>query len=225
MNTAWCPLRERDANLTSMRNNSFLIPILLLCVCHTGASQNSAPGKSAPVVQSAPKLKSVELDRKYTIQVPDYFTVNRLSDRIAAVPIYAFSAAPPKYTSIRVSISPQSGLIPIDKETGKFKLPLAADDGTPLTNYFAISGNRDVYYGWRVVDNAYECSMNSECPSPQPPESRYTTEYAFTLFDKLNNLIVEFTGSHDGPSGKVTGFEGDGRLLRETIVPSLVSVQ
>jgi hypothetical protein len=37
------------------------------------------------------------------------------------------------------------------------------------------------------------------------------------------NSCVEFTGMHDGPSKKVTGFEGDGKLLRDIIVPSLQS--
>jgi hypothetical protein len=82
-----------------------------------------------------------------------------------------------------------------------------------------------VYYGWSVVDNAYECTMNSKCPLSWPPESRYTTQYAFAVFDKLNDSIVEFTGSHDGPSKEVTGFEGDGKSLRDTIVPSLTSIR
>jgi hypothetical protein len=34
-----------------------------------------------------------------------------------------------------------------------------------------------------TIDNAYECSMNSPCPLPWPPKSRYTTEYAFAVFD------------------------------------------
>ena len=207
-----------------MESSHFLALILMLSTCGVAASQSPEPRVSGVPARAASKLKSVELDGKYTIKIPDDFTVARISDQIAAVPIYFFKVVPPHYTTIQVSISPYAAIIPIDNETGKFKLPLGADNGTPLTNYFTTSGNRDVYYGWSVVDNAYECTMNSKCPLPWPPQSRYTTWYAFAVFDKPNNSIVEFTGSHDGPSKKVTGFEGDGKLLRDTIVPSLTSI-
>jgi hypothetical protein len=95
----------------------------------------------------------------------------------------------------------------------------------PTAHYFTISGNRDVYYEWNVVDNAYECSMNSPCPLPVPPKSRYTAWYVFTVYDKPNNSIIEFSGAHTGSSDKATGFEGDGKLLRDTIVPSLTSIR
>jgi hypothetical protein len=82
-----------------------------------------------------------------------------------------------------------------------------------------------VYYGWSVVDNASQCTMNSKCPLSWPLEPRSTTQYAFAVFDKPNDSIVEFTGSHDGPSKEVTGFERDGESLRDTIVPSLTSIR
>jgi hypothetical protein len=210
---------------TALQNDHFLVSILMLFIWHVAVGQSHAPEASRAPARSVSKLKPMELDAKYTIQIPDYFMVGRISGQIAAVPIYFFNAPPPHYTRIQASISPYAGVISIDKESGKIKLPLAADDGTPLTNYFTISGNRDVYYGWSVVDNAYECTANSKCPLAWPPESRYTTRYAFAVFDKPNNSIVEFTGSHDGPSKKVTEFEGDGKLLRNTIVPSLTSIR
>jgi hypothetical protein len=93
-------------------------------------------------------LKSVELEGKYTIQVPDYFTVERVDRAATAVPMYFFNAPKPQYTTIQVFVLPRAGIIPIDKETGRFQLPFECDGGLPpLTAYFEISGNRDVYYG------------------------------------------------------------------------------
>jgi hypothetical protein len=206
-----------------MQNNHILVLILILSVCCVSASQSSAPPTSNPPKESDYKLKSVELDGKYTIQVPNYFTVGRVDRAATAVPMYFFDAPKPHYTTIQVSVLPRAGIIAIDKKTGRFQLPFGCDGGLPpLTDYFEISGNRDVYYGWSVVDNAYECTMNSPCPLHWPPKSRYTTEYAFAVLDE--NSCLEFTGMHSGPSKKVTGFEGDGKLLRDIIVPSLRSL-
>ena len=119
--------------------------------------------------RSASKLKSVELDGKYSIDVPAYLSANRLSDKVAAVPFYAFESQPPHSTTIRVL--PYAGEIPINKDTGKLVPPatgdltceveslrdpvaLRADGGTPLTRYFTIADNIDVYYGCAVIDNA-----------------------------------------------------------------------
>jgi hypothetical protein len=123
-----------ECPVTRMRNIDVLVPILMLAMCHVAASQSSAPAGSKAPARSALKLKSVELDNKYTIQIPDYFTVHQISDRIAAAPTYSFSAAQP------------------------------------------------------------------------------------------HNSVVEFTEIHFGPSKKVTGFQGDGKLLRDVIVPSLTSI-
>jgi len=229
-------------SLTSMQTTHVLVLILILSVCCVSASQRSAPSASKPLKRSDDKLKQVELDGKYTIQVPNYFSAGRVDDKIAAVPIYVFNAEQPHYTTIHVSVSPYSGEIPINPQTGKFVPPatghlicelndsanpltLAADDGTPLTRYFTIQDDRDVYYGCAVVDNAYECSAHAQCPHPVALASRYTTRYAFTVFDKKNNSTIEFTGSNDGPSKTITKFEGDGKLLRYTIVPSLRSIR
>lgn len=169
--------------------------------------------------------------------------MGQVANGIAAAPIYFFNAPPPDYTTIQVEVLPYGGGIPINKDTGKLVAPatgpltceieplpdpaaLQAIGGTPpLTRYFTLPDDTDVYYGCTVTDNAYECSMNSPCPLPVRRESRYTTEYAFAVFDKETRLIVEFTGSNDGPSKKVTGFEGDGKLLRDTIVPSLTRIK
>ena len=90
----------------SHAKHTFLVPILMLGMCHVAASQSSAPEGSKAPARSALKLKSVELDNKYTIQVPDYFTVHQISDRIAAAPTYSFSAAQPHYTTIQVFVLP-----------------------------------------------------------------------------------------------------------------------
>jgi hypothetical protein len=42
--------------------------------------------------------------------------------------------------------------------------------------------------------------MNLPYPAPGRHKSRYGTGYVFAVFDKPNNLIVEFTGTTFGPS-------------------------
>ena len=218
--------------------------ILVVSVFSVAGPQTRAVGQSRITGETEDtKLKGVELDGKYSIHVPAYLSANRLSDKVAAVPFYAFEAQPPHSTTIQVEILPYAGEIPINKGTGKLvalangdftceveSLPdpvaLRADGGTPpLTRYFTIADNIDVYYGCTVTDNAYECSMNSPCPLPVRRESRYTTQYGFAVFDKETRLVVEFTGSDDGPSAKVIGFKGDGKLLRDTILPSLTRIK
>ena len=201
-----------------MQNNPIPVLILVLSVCCVSASQGSAP----PATKSpkASEYKSVELDGKYTIRVPSYFTLGRVGAAATAVPMYFFKAPIAQHTTIQVSVLPLGGILPMDKNTGRFQLPFQCDGGLPpLTDHFEISGNRNVYYGWSVIDNAYECSMHSPCPLPVSPTSWYTTQYAFAVLDETS--CVEFTGMHDGPSKNVTGFEGDGKLLRDIIVPSL----
>jgi hypothetical protein len=225
-----------------MRHKSYLA-VTLTFICHIAVSQNSTFQAQRSAAQATPKLKWVELDGKYKIQVPADFALGRIDPKITSVPIFHFNASPPDYTSIQVEVLPYTGEIPLNKDTGKLVAPatgdltckveslpdptaLRADGGTPpLTRYFTIADHRDVYYGCTVTDNAYECSMNSPCPLPVRRESRYTTQYAFAMFDKETRLIIEFTGSHDGPSKKVTGFKGDGRLLRDVIVPSLTRIK
>lgn len=182
-------------------------------------------------------FKRVDLERKYSIEIPDNFSPQRIPANVAAVPIYRLDAQ----TTIEVEILPYSGLVPVDAETGKLVPPatgdllcelsdsppdptkLAVDAGPPLTRYFKIQEDRDVYYGCAVIDNAYECTSHSACPHPVAPATRYTATYAFAVFDKPKQLIIQFTGSHDGPSKRITRFEGDGKLLRDRIVPSLRS--
>jgi hypothetical protein len=48
---------------------------------------------------------------------------------------------------------------------------------------------------FRSVDYSCECSMNLPYPAPGRHKSRYGTGYVFAVFDKPNNLIVEFTGT------------------------------
>jgi len=228
-----------------MLKNHFTVLTFVLCLGGIGSGQTSPHTTPSTAALCGSRLKPVELAGKYKVQIPDCFTMGRVAN-FAAVSIYFFNAPPPDSTTIQVEVLPYAGEININKDTGKLvaaatgdltceveslqdPVALGADGGTPpLTRYFTIADNRDVYYGCTVFDKAYECTMNSPCPSlPWPPKSksRYTTEYAFAVFDKETRLIVEFTGSHDGPSKKVIGFKGDGRLLRDTIVPSLTRIK
>ena len=203
-----------------MRTAHLLAPILILAICHVAQGQTSLQSDSKPAPESALQLKSVELDGKYTIDVPDGFAVRRISERVPSVPMY-FLNGPPSHDTIQVFVLPYFSVIPVDERTGLFRLPVGVNGSPPLTDYFKISEDRYVYYGWSVYDQAYECTMNSACPHGTPPQSRYVTQYAFAVFDKPSRSIVEFTGIHFGPSKEVTSFEGDGKLLREVIVPSL----
>lgn len=206
--------------MSEMRTAHLLAPILILAICHVAQGQTSLQSDSKPAPESALQLKSVELDGKYTIDVPDGFAVRRISERVPSVPMY-FLNGPPSHDTIQVFVLPYFSVIPVDERTGLFRLPVGVNGSPPLTDYFKISEDRYVYYGWSVYDQAYECTMNSACPHGTPPQSRYVTQYAFAVFDKPSRSIVEFTGIHFGPSKEVTSFEGDGKLLREVIVPSL----
>jgi hypothetical protein len=225
-----------------MLKNHFTVLAIVLCLGDIAAGQNSRHASPSNAELCRSRLKTAELAGKYKIQMPDCFTISRVANG-ADEQTYFFKAPPPDYTTIQVEVLPYGGEIPINKDTGKLvaaatgdltceleslqdPVALRADGGTPpLTRYFTLADNRDVYYGCTVIDNAYECTMNSPCPLPWPPKSRYTTEYAFAVFDQENRLIVEFTGSHNGPSKEVTGFKGDGKLLRDTIVPSMTRIE
>jgi len=208
--------------MLDMRNQSRRLLIVLVFLIPSLAQVKTPQGSKQPT-QTVANLQMVELADKYRIQVPGYFkVVFRGPDRIRAAPTYFFSANSPHYTTIRVYVLPYTGIIEIDPDTRKVKLPGEFNGGPPLKNYFTISGNRDVYYGWSVTDNDYECTMNSPCPHSSPPGFRYTTWYSFVLFDKPNNSIVEFEASH---IGRDSDFEGDGKLLRDEIVPSLTSIR
>jgi hypothetical protein len=174
--------------------------------------------------QSASGLKWVELDGKFKIQVPDDFTPGRVSKTITSTPAYYFNARPPRNTSIQVLLLPYQQISQLDDATGRIILPIEFDR-TPLKGYFKISRNKYVYYGWSTGDNTLECSMNSPCPLPVPQERRYGTRYLFVIFDKPHDTFIEFTGDFWGPNEQVGGFEGDGRLLRDVIVPSLTPIR
>jgi len=187
-----------------------LLALTLAFICQIAVSQNPTSQQQRSTAQATPQLKWVELDGKYKIQVPADFTLGRIDPKITSVPAFYFNASPTGPTSIQVEVLPYAGEIPINKVTGKLVAPATGDltcedeslshptalravGGTPpLTRYFTIADNRDVYYGCTVIDNAYECSMSSPCPLPWPPKSRYTTEYAFAVFDKEARSIIEF---------------------------------
>ena len=198
--------------------------VLLFAICPSLGAQRSTPSTDAAVTPAAPKLKSVELDHQYTIEVPNYFTVH------GAQPIPHSSTGGTETLldggpshQISVYLLPYSRYsafkIPTDEKTGRVKLPVSVDGGPLLTAFFKIRGGLYAYFGWRVNDLTKDCTMNTPCPHWVPPKSRYMTEYAFVVFDPPH--IVEFRAVHGGPSENVAALEGDGKLLREVIVPSL----
>jgi hypothetical protein len=196
--------------------------ILFLVISHSAAGQDAAHRASG--------LKSIELADTYKIQVPSDLEADRVSDKVSADPSYVLRNYHPPYTWIEVMVLPYSvardyGLVAVDEETGLFTVPFSINGLNPLTAYFKMSGGQYAYYGWITEDMAYACTMNSPCPHGTERNSRYRTLYHFVVFDKANNSIVEFTGYYSGASKRVEGFHGDGKLLREVIVPSLAPIR
>jgi hypothetical protein len=214
---------------TCMRKVYCLLPILILVISHTAAGQEAANPTLTPSAKSALTLKSVELEDTYRIQVPNDFTVDRVPDIVSSVPMYVFHRLPPHHTTIQVMVLPYSdvrryGLVPINEETGLFALPFTINGALPAFAYFNMPGGQYAYYGWTTGDTAYACTMNSPCPHKTPRNSRYQTQYHFVVFNKPNEPMVEFIASYSGASKSVTGFRGDGKLLRDVIVPSLAPI-
>jgi len=222
-----------------MHHKLLIFPILILISCSVATSQSSPTVTSRtlkkrvanPPTQflwafgtapSPSKLKSVELDGKYSIQVPDGFMLRRVSETVSSVPRYFFDAEPAQSTFITILVMPFTSDT-LRGEHSNVRLPIEFDD-ILLTGSFKISGDEDAYYGWRVTNNAYECRVNKSCMAPDLPESRYITQYVFAVFDKTSNLTVEFTGYYFGPSKEVTTFKGEGKLLRDIIIPSLTRI-
>jgi hypothetical protein len=167
-------------------------------------------------------LKTVELAGKYTIRVPDYFAVRRTPPgKATSVPVIDFESSSHNLTTrFEVLVKPYN-----EVHIGPDYKSWTVVRIKPGSKYFTISGGRHVYYSWSVVDNAYECTMNSPCPLNWPADSRYTAWYKFTMYDPPNNSIIEFTGGHYGRYKEVTGFEGVGKLLREIVIPSLKPIR
>lgn len=171
------------------------LPLILLLLLQAKA----APGAN---------LKTIELAGKYTIQVPANFVVHPLVSSASAIAFWRDVDNRRTYFNVTAEQYGSNTTVVVDKSKP----------------HFTISGGREVYYGWEVVDNAYECSMNSPCPMHVQAQLRYTTMYKFKFFDKPNNTMVTFRGTYTGPLKEVTGFEGVGKLLRDVIVPSLATI-
>src|ERR1700722_8225363 len=130
-----------------------LLALTLAFICQIAVSQNPTSQAQRSTSRAKPKLKWVELDDKYKIQVPDDFTLGRIDPTIASVPAFYFNASPPDQTSVQVFLLPKAGIYQTDPNTG---IPQIEIDKTSLKRYFKISEGIVVYYGWSVVDNAYE---------------------------------------------------------------------
>src|ERR1700686_1868115 len=146
--------------MTAMQKIHLLVPFLILAAYRVAANQTSVPEASEPPAQPTLKLKSVELDQKYTIKIPDDFTVHRVSDRVSSIPMYVFDAPQSHYTAIQVFVLPYAFVIAVDENTGLFRLPIEINGSPPLTGFFKIHGDRYAYYGWSVYDQTQECTMN-----------------------------------------------------------------
>jgi hypothetical protein len=110
--------------------------------------QNPSPERSKAPVQPTLKLKSVELDNKYTIQVPESFAPRELNGRGIRGSVFVFGTN----TTIQVVVLPYSYVIPIDEKTGLFKLPIGVNNSPLLTRSFKIHENQYVYYGWKFEE-------------------------------------------------------------------------
>src|SRR5258706_16475504 len=109
-----------------MQHKSHLA-LTLAFICQIAVSQNPTSQAQRSAAQATPKLKWVELDGKYKIQVPADFALGRIDPKITSVPAFYFNASPPDYTSIQVAVLPYAGEIPINKDTGKLVGPATGD--------------------------------------------------------------------------------------------------
>ena len=196
------------------------LALTLAFICQIAASQCPTSQAQRSAAQPTPKLKWVELDGRYKIQVPDDFTLGRIDPKIAAVPAFYFNANPPENTSIQVFLLPKVGLYQTDPKTG---VPQIEIDGTSLQRSFKISEGIVVYYGWSVNDNAHECSMNSPCPVRVPRNRRYGTLYVFAAFDDVvASLVVHYLEDWTGPFAELHRvLKPGGRLILSTHHPMM----
>src|ERR1700733_865683 len=72
-----------------MQHKSHLA-LTLAFICQIAVSQNPASPAQRSAAQATPKLKWVELDGKYKIQVPADFTLGRIDPKITSVPALLF---------------------------------------------------------------------------------------------------------------------------------------
>jgi hypothetical protein len=145
-----------------MHHKLLIFPILMLLSCSVATAQSSPPVASRTLKKRAPnpptqslwtygrapspsKLKSVELDGKYSIQVPDGFTLRRVSETVSSVPRYFFDAEPAQSTFITIVVTPFTSDT-LRGEHSNVQLPIEFDD-ILLTGSFTISGGEDAYYG------------------------------------------------------------------------------
>lgn len=197
-----------------------VLTALILAIASTAATRSVAQATTNGG-QIRPNLKWVELDGRYRVQVPEDFTLVRISSRISSLPNFHFNATPPDNTHVQIILMPMPRTYPTDPETGRPRIEM---DGIALNRYLEISRGTVVSYGWRVDDTANECTMNTPCPVPVPRSVRYRTLYVFAAFDIAHSTIVEFRGDYFGATQNVKTLKGDGELLRKVIVPSLSSV-
>ena len=207
------------------------------------ANKSSAPVTQSPTPTAAPtpqptknpsnaETKLVNLADKYTIRIPDTFTITKDSVAITKIPVYELNS--PDGRSISASIhqykvaeAPIAGDCVISKnlDAGKGTEPVFCE-GLTLKDFFTIPGGMYAKYGSMVSDLAFACSMNSECPVKVPAEARYQKSYTFVVPDKSHDAMIEFfvgnaTLDH---TNTVNGFEGLSAWLHDTIIPSLSHV-
>ncbi len=189
----------------------------------------SSPG-SAIATQST---KTVDLADRYSINVPNDFSVTEVPKTITDVPDYAFQDSKSNQFSVAVlpyllADSPIPGKCAVSTtyDAGMVSAP-AFCEGLILTSWFSDPGGFTVKYGTQVTDMTTQCTMNSPCPVQVPPGIRYSVEYVFLVADKGRQALVEFFSGQAGriSSSQVQGFAGVAGLLHDSIIPSLRPLQ
>jgi len=220
------------ANLIVKSTN--IVPVGAVSASAT-ASSTSATVSPEAAFPTASNVKAVELEGKYSIQVPSEFEVDRVKNSF-----YRFtSTAGGKWRTFQIALLPYSVngdstltgcKVSAEFDKGDIAAPIYCDEsgeGNDFVDYFPIPGNLYVRYAWSVDDNSQECTANSPCPYPVTPASRYSVYYYFVVPDKAHDTIVEFEApdAFQQPTREVNGFEGIASALRDTIIPSLVAIQ
>ncbi len=191
----------------------------------TATGLTSTPSSNRPFQST----QTVDLAGKYSIEVPNNFSVTAVPQNITNVPNYSFqdsnsdqfSVALLPYLSAQSQIPGQCA-VSTTYEAGVVGAPVFCE-GLILTNWFTISNGLLAKYASRVADMTTQCTMNSPCPLKVPQDSRYSVDYVFLVPDKERQTLVEFFAGDAArmPSSQVQGFKGVAALLRDSIIPSL----
>lgn len=225
---------SRKSRLVSL-SSVVLVVLGSLASCSSLQPQQT-PAKIATELASSPpsnrpfqSTQTVDLAGKYSIDVPNNFSVTAVPPNITNVPNYAFQDSNSNQFNVALLpyLSAESqipGQCAVSKtyEDGVVSAPVFCED-LILTSWFTISNGLVAKYASRVTDMTTQCSMNSPCPVKVPKNSRYSVDYVFLVPDKERQTLVEFFSGDAAriPSSQVQGFKGVAVLLHDLIIPSL----